>query len=629
MFGILEIEQVLRALNQIFEAGIAITALSLFIRSLSFRLTDRVSRSFSVVLACMAVIFSGEAIAGALAETASFSFWLDFQWVGIIFLPAAFQHFSDALLETTGRPSRGRRRMAVALSYLVSVISFGLLLAGVLLGPVTTTSNLYPHPTSTIYSGIFTVYYLVSGLFASFGIWRAYKRTKLRVSRRRITYLLVGAIFLLIGAYPYMLLGSSFAQQLSVVFIILVIFGNLGVFLCLLLMAYAVAFFGVPWPDRIVRSRLLKWVLRGPITVFVMLFLITITNEVIRYYDTPYIVIVPVISVITILLAEHSITVLFPVIERWLLNTGEGDHYYLLQRLSERLISSSDLKQFLEAILAGVCDLFQVSTGFVAATTEGVWELVVSTEDLDVYDLAEIQDEVTKLKPNGDPVRLFKWGEFWLFPLESQTANEIIGLIGVLQKPDFQLDDTMLESLSSLGSRAELALEDRRLQRQVLTSLEELTPKVELLQRLRAAIRFDQSEMLRDLDEFEPSQDFSQWVKDALSHYWGGPKLTDSPLINLQVVQDSIMENEGVPANALRAILRNAMEQVKPAGERKFTPEWTLYNILEMKFLEGRKVREVAKRLAVSEADLYRKQRVAIEAVANSIIEMETKARES
>jgi hypothetical protein len=46
-----------------------------------------------------------------------------------------------------------------------------------------------------------------------------------------------------------------------------------------------------------------------------------------------------------------------------------------------------------------------------------------------------------------------------------------------------------------------------------------------------------------------------------------------------------------------------------------------------MKFLEGRKVREIAMRLALSEADLYRKQRVAIEAVANAIIEMEQQAR--
>jgi hypothetical protein len=51
-----------------------------------------------------------------------------------------------------------------------------------------------------------------------------------------------------------------------------------------------------------------------------------------------------------------------------------------------------------------------------------------------------------------------------------------------------------------------------------------------------------------------------------------------------------------------------------------------LYNILEMKFMEGRKVREVALRLAMSEADLYRKQKVAIEAVANAIMEMENQA---
>jgi hypothetical protein len=42
-----------------------------------------------------------------------------------------------------------------------------------------------------------------------------------------------------------------------------------------------------------------------------------------------------------------------------------------------------------------------------------------------------------------------------------------------------------------------------------------------------------------------------------------------------------------------------------------------------MKFIEGRKVRDVATRLAMSEADLYRKQRVAIEEVARVISGME------
>jgi hypothetical protein len=42
-----------------------------------------------------------------------------------------------------------------------------------------------------------------------------------------------------------------------------------------------------------------------------------------------------------------------------------------------------------------------------------------------------------------------------------------------------------------------------------------------------------------------------------------------------------------------------------------------------MKFIEGRKVRDVAARLAMSEADLYRKQRVAVDAVAQAVLEME------
>ncbi|MFN2143936.1 MAG: hypothetical protein ACK2T7_01225 [Anaerolineales bacterium] len=619
------IEQILRSANQIFEAGIAITAFSLFIRSLTFRLADRVTRAFAVILACIVVIFSGESIYGALDASHTNIFWLHFQWVGIVFLPAAFQHFSDALQDTTGRPSRGRRRMVMVISYGISFGCVILLAAGVFFGP---TSAENPYPANTIFSLAFTLYYIISAALSTIGIWRAYSRTKLRASRRRITYLLVGSVFLLVGAYPYMLLGTGIAQRFTNYFILVVILGNLGVFMCLLLMAYAVAFFGVPWPDRIVRSRLLKWVLRGPIAVFVMLALITVAEQTLEYFNAPYQVAIPIISVISVLLAEHSITVLFPYIERWLLSTGDGDHHYLLQRLSERLISSGDLRQFLEAILAGVCDQFQVSTGFVAAVANGGWEIVVSTDNMDKHDLTQLGSEGISESIDLETGRFFSWGDFWLIPLETEK-DEVVGLIGVLKNDDVSLDQLSVVGLNMLTLRAEIALEDRQLQRQVLMSLEELSPKVDLLQRLRASIRFDQSEALKEIPDFEPPKDFSILVKDAFSHYWGGPKLTESPLIDLQIVKDSVSQNEGVPANALRAVLRDAMEQIKPEGERKFTQEWTLYNILDLKFLQGRKVRDVARRLSVSEADLYRKQRVAIETIANSIIEMETKARES
>ena len=118
---------------------------------------------------------------------------------------------------------------------------------------------------------------------------------------------------------------------------------------------------------------------------------------------------------------------------------------------------------------------------------------------------------------------------------------------------------------------------------------------------------------------------FSDLVKDALRDYWGGPKLTDSELLKLNIVWREMTEaNESSPVRALRAVLARAIENLKPEGQRSLTTtEWVLYNILEMRFLQGRKVRDVALRLAMSESDLYRKQRIAIEEVARQIADME------
>jgi hypothetical protein len=199
--------------------------------------------------------------------------------------------------------------------------------------------------------------------------------------------------------------------------------------------------------------------------------------------------------------------------------------------------------------------------------------------------------------------------------------------MGVARKPDQPLDEEQLDALHILARRAALAIHDRYRQEQVFSSLEELTPQMEWIQRLRAASRYDGTEILTTPDFSLEQSELSPLVKDALTHYWGGPKLTESPLLNLQVVQKIAREHEETSTNALRTLLRNAIDHVRPEGERRFTAEWILYNILELKFMEGRKVREVAMRLAMSEADLYRKQRVAIESVAKAILEMEQAAR--
>src|SRR5206468_503605 len=102
------------------------------------------------------------------------------------------------------------------------------------------------------------------------------------------------------------------------------------------------------------------------------------------------------------------------------------------------------------------------------------------------------------------------------------------------------------------------------------------------------------------------------------------PRLTDKRLLQLKVVTHALGENEGNPARAVRAVLTRAIDRLKPEGQRSMTmTEWVLYNILEMRFVQGRKVLDVARRLSMSEADLYRKQKYAISEVARIIAEME------
>ena len=118
----------LRTLNDLLTAGVAITAFSLLLYALSFNLRDRVARSFAAILVCVVIVYVGEALGSVSGTGDQLEFWLRFQWLGIVFLPAAYLHLSDAILATTGKPSRGRRRLVVRLSYLLSILSFWLCL---------------------------------------------------------------------------------------------------------------------------------------------------------------------------------------------------------------------------------------------------------------------------------------------------------------------------------------------------------------------------------------------------------------------------------------------------------------------------------------------------------------------
>ena len=341
-----------------------------------------------------------------------------------------------------------------------------------------------------------------------------------------------------------------------------------------------------------------------------------------------------------------------------------------LRELDRRLLTTSDLRQFLENHLTVLCEMLRVPSAFVAATvgTDLILEATVGPEGtrqeiLDDKDWSDALNEALgQFRKNGALDRVgpardvngqnsatvnsdktlqealalqpTEYGGYWLWPvLESTGKREgeiVLGMLGVRKRtdmPEISLEERALlaQQIESVGK----GLLDRKLQMQVMVALRRIIPGIDRIQQIRGIVPYvSENTEVPPADLLEPSPihnpEFESWVKDALSHYWGGPKLTRSPLMQLRVVDRVVEEADGNPGKALRLVLGRAIQNLRPGGRQDLsTPEWLLYNILEMRFIQGRKVRDIASRLAISESDLYRKQRVAIGQVAQVLTDME------
>jgi hypothetical protein len=236
----------------------------------------------------------------------------------------------------------------------------------------------------------------------------------------------------------------------------------------------------------------------------------------------------------------------------------------------------------------------------------------------------------------GEPLTPALWPDtgYWFCPLRSQDGDKLLGLLAVhARTQEVDLDEGERTEAEALLAQAVAAIADRHVQEGVFATLQSILPDLEQIQEWRSAIRFApplpsppaaSHEAQPDADALLTQSTWQQWVKDALNHYWGGPKLTESPLVELRLVRRALRANDGNITRALRSVLSEAIERQRPAGERRTTaPEWLVYNILDYRFVQGQRVFDIARRLSMSESDLYRKQRTAVAAVAKTLAEME------
>ena len=615
--------------NLILSSINVILAFSLLVYILTHNLRNLVARSFCALLAFITVVHAADVILLNVSTPSARFFWLKFQWLGIAFIPAAYLHFSDALLRTTNSFSRLRRGLVMG-SYLAGAIFFALTVATSLLVRDGVHARWITYYRAGPLFWAFALYFFAVTGGGIYNLLRARQRTLTPASRRRMTYLTISFAAPALGSFPYLLLASlpSYLPSTLLLFASLIV--SAGIALMTVLMAYSVAYHGVFMPDRVVKRSLINYLLRGPFVGSCLLILMLVMPRVENLLGLPRDTVLIFAMVLGIVVLQVLITALNPLVDLLVYRRDRGEMAWI-RELEARLLTTTDLAELLRNILTALCDLLRVGTGFFLIPGEGGWKLeALCGSQREVDSFLEAHDPALLFpSPDREEAEFIRQDGFWLLPLRTKSREAILGLLGVEVPGESELTEREGEMVQMLVHQAELALEDRQLQQGVFAVLRQIAPEIRSIQRWGSTPRYVDSSFF--LPEESPiySPHFPQVVKEALAHYWGGPGLLDSPLLKMGIVQRALKENGYIPTKALRTVLQGAIEALKPPeGERSLTARgWLLYNILEMKFIRGWRMRDVAHRLAVSESDLYRKQRVAIEAVARVLMEMEEESK--
>jgi len=621
--------------NLIIASAVVIVSFSLLVYLLSHNLRSRVARSFCALIGFVMIVYLGDVVLLQVDSLEAGIPWLRVQWVGIAFVPAAYFHLSDALLRTTNVSSR-LRRIAVGGSYLLSLILLLLSFSTDLLVRDGVHSAVATQFGAGPLFWIFALYFFATLFVGARNIQIARHRCLTSTSRRRMTYLAVAFIATALGVFPYVLVAGLWDLLPVFIFLSLVFLGNVCVALMMIVMAYSVAYFGILTPDRVVKHSIIHYLLRGPFVATCVVMLLDVVPVIARSLHLPTDLSVTLTVLGAIVLLQLAINRLSPLLDR-VIYWRDLEEITWLQELDERLLTSTDLQQFLENLLTALCDLLRVQSAFVAVAAGGELRLEAYCGPrrlVDIY-LAEI-DPSQALTNNGDdllegagkamsPLHFRLQRGYWLLTLLANSHSIPLGLLGMeARAPLGHLASDEREALALLVEQARVGLEDRHLQQGIFSALEVIIPEIEQIQQRRSQPRYADSPLLAAVTSPPSTDQYPNLVKDAFSHYWGGPKLTDNPLQRLRIVQDLLIQHDYNPAKALRAVLRRALEMLRPDGRRSMTTsEWLLYNIVELKFIQGERARDVAARLAMSESDLYRKQRVAMAALAQIIARME------
>lgn len=618
---------------------VAIVAYSLMAYAIAYNVRSLVARRFAYIALCVLVVAAIDIVLIRTPDPVLATTWLRLQWLGIAFLPASYYGFASAVLQATQVVPRYRNLVGIGLGILGLLTVVGALVTDWVVAPSQTPAALHyqePGPLFWIFTGVF----LLSLGYAIHDVLLARRRCLTGISRRRVTYLLWGLVAPAMGSFPYLLIIGARGAQAEPTVLLLSIVTNMAVAPLLGFMMLSVAYYGVRLPDRVVRYRLFQFLFRGPAIACLVILAMQTLPKVEQILGLPRDMVVFAVVTGVIVVGQLALSFSRPILD-FLIYRDDAREITWIRELDRRLLTPIDIQQFMENHLTALCEFLQAPRGFVAGVSNS--QLIVEATVGDWQDpdsimsgpawtrlLQTLLEESRDRHDHPDPVVM---DLLHLWPLYGQKNGEaspvFLGVMGVeVLGQETVFDAQQASILQSMRAKMTEALWDRQLQLNVLNGLRHLIPDIEKIQGLRSQVPYSAPagtsvpDLLVPEEPYDPN--FTSWVRDALRDFWGGPRLTRSPLMQLKVVETSLEKTNGNPSHALRLVLGDAIERMRPQeGTELGHLDSLLYQIMEMRFIQGKKVRDIARMLAMSESDLYRKQRVAIDHVASIIQEME------
>ncbi|MYE79352.1 MAG: hypothetical protein F4243_10285, partial [Chloroflexi bacterium] len=419
--------ELLLAVNETLTAGNALIAVSLLLFNLTRNLTNRVAKAGAAVLACVAVAYVADAFISLEPEQSAHEIASRLQWVGIAFVPAALVHLSDALLATTGLPSRGRRRRILRLLYLLGA---GFLLAAAL------SDSLFEFvlaegELSIIAAPLFALYLLYFGLangFALYNVQRARKRCLTSASARRMAYLQIAFLTPALGIFPYSVLLNP-GDEFSFFGLLLINTANVVIILMLLFLSYPLYFFGSDIPDRLVKKQLLDFLLRGLVTGLVALGVVNFTAQATRILSLRGDNFTAPAVVGAVLLWQWFVSLSLPIIEKiFIYRDEDGEQISKLQTLGDRVLTHRDLSQLIAATTESICDYLRIDRAFVISFERAQPEFIsqvgsLGFDEAEIMAEAQLLAELAKPADEAQPAKLLHWRDYALLPLHSNRVG--------------------------------------------------------------------------------------------------------------------------------------------------------------------------------------------------------------